>query len=214
MRCDVLVTNGLVPQGDDAVPMWILITDEKFAGFVAPCTEGTEGIAADSVVDAAGALILPGCIDSHVHFMDPGFTHRETFAHGTRAAAAGGVTTVIDMPCCSVPSVRDCASLESKKAAIAPRAYVDFALWGGVTGEDVRLDKLASVAAQAEAGVVGFMAYMTPSVPSYPRSSDAELLEIFGAVAKTGLPLGLHTENFSICDHFVNKLKTAGRLDP
>ena len=86
-------------------------------------------------------------------------------------------------------------SLYHKLDAIAPQAYVDFALWGGATGEDVREHKLSNIAKQAAEGVVGFKAYMTPSVPTYPRSSDYELTEIFSAVAETGLPVGVHCEN-------------------
>ncbi len=117
------------------------------------------------------------------------------------------------MPCCSIPSVRDIPSMEHKLNAIAPQAYVDFALWGGVTGEDVRGNKLKNVKAQAEAGVVAFKAYMTPSVPTYPKASDAELLEIVNAVAETGLPLGIHCENFDICDFYAKKLQAKGRMD-
>lgn len=209
MECDLIVKNALIPHDNQTVLTNILVKGGKFAGF----TRDIEGIFAAEVIDAGGNLTLPGCIDSHVHFMDPGFTHRETFATGTMAAASGGITTVIDMPCCSIPSVRDVPSLENKIKAIKDQAYVDFALWGGVTGEDVRNKTLGNVAEQAQSGVIGFKAYMTPSVPSYPKSDDAELLEIFQAVAPTGLPLGVHTENFVICDYFVRKLKEAGRKD-
>jgi allantoinase len=209
MDCDLWVRNANIPDGDRLVLANLLITGGTFAGITDPGIR----VEARNVLDLGGAMALPGCIDSHVHFMDPGFTHRETFATGTAAAAAGGLTTVVDMPCCSVPSVRDCASMENKLAAISPEAHVDFGLWGGATGEDVREGRLGHVQAQAEAGVIGFKAYMTPSVPTYPRSDDAELLEIFLAVAKTGLPVGIHAENFSLCDFNVRKLQRQGRTD-
>lgn len=209
MRYDLLMKNCRIPEGDNAVPADIAVKDGVIAAIFGANSEAE----ADNVLDIGGKLVLPGCIDSHTHYMDPGFTHRETFAHGTRGAAAGGVTTVIDMPCCSVPSVRDVPSLYNKLEKIAPQAYVDFALWGGATGEDVREGWLDNVQKQADEGVVAFKAYMTPSVPSYPRSSDAELTEIFSAVAKTGLPVGVHCENFDICDHNVKKLRAEGRMD-
>ena len=74
---------------------------------------------------------------------------------GQKLSAAGGITTVIDMPCCSVPSVRSIESLENKIAAIQEKAYVDYALWGGVTGEDVREGWLDNVQKQVAAGVGG-----------------------------------------------------------
>lgn len=205
---DVVVKNARIPQGDRMVPANILIKDGKIAGYTNLEVEAAQ------VIDADGNLVIPGCIDSHTHFMDPGFTHRETFDAGTSAAAAGGVTTVIDMPCCSVPSVRGVAEMESKLKAIAPKAIVDFALWGGVTGEDVREEKHFRITReQADAGVVGFKVYMTPSVPTYPRVTDPEMFECFKAVAETGLPVGVHAENFDMCDFYVKKFQKEGRMD-
>lgn len=209
MNVDVILSNARIPQGDHLVKVNVLIKDGKIAGYV----NSLEDIQAKTVIDAEDNLVLPGCIDSHVHFMDPGFTHREDFATGTQAAAAGGVTTVIDMPCCSVPSVRTVEAMQNKIEAIRDKAYVDFALWGGVTGEDVRNGELHHVYEQMDAGVVGFKVYMTPSVPTYPKVSDAEMLEIFHEVAKTGLPLGVHTENFNLCDFYTKKLQSENRLD-
>ncbi len=209
MPCDLVIKNASIPCGDRRVQADIVVDKQVIVGIVGDAS----GFGARDVIDARGMLTLPGCIDSHVHFMDPGFTHRETFASGSAGAAAGGVTTVIDMPCCSIPSVRDVPSMNNKIHAIESQAFVDFALWGGATGEDVREGKLENVQAQADAGVVAFKAYMTPSVPSYPRSDDSELLEIFKAVASTGLPVGVHAENYQICDFNVKAMARTGRLD-
>lgn len=212
MKYDVIVKNARVPMmnGNDTVLTNILIKDEKVAGFVADA----EGLEAADFIDAEGNLTIPGCIDSHTHFMDPGFTHRETFLTGSSQAAAGGLTTTIDMPCCSSPrSVRDVSSLNEKLDAIAPQAIVDFALWGGVTGEDVRAGHLNVLQEQTDAGVVAFKVYMTPSVPTYNRVTDSEMHEVFREVAKTGLPVGVHAENFDMCDHYVKKYQREGRLD-
>lgn len=206
---DLIVINARIPQGDDTRLTNILVKDEKIAGFI----DVIEGIETKEIIDAEGHLTLPGCIDSHVHFMYQGFPHRENFLTGTAAAAAGGITTVIDMPCCSVPSVRSANQLELKKDIIQPQALVDFALWGGVTGEDVRENQLHLVQEQADYGVVAFKAYMTPSVPTFPRVTDPEMYEAFKAVAKTGLPVGIHAENYAMCDYYVNKLRSEGRMD-
>ena len=206
---DLIIKNARIPQGDDTILTNILVKDEKIAGFVDEITM----LDAKNVIDANGNLTIPGCIDSHTHFMYQGFPHRENFLTGTAAAATGGVTTIIDMPCCSVPSVRSIEQLETKLDICGPQAVVDYAMWGGVTGEDVREGWLHNVKEQADYGVVAFKVYMTPSVPTYPRVTDPEMYECFKAVAKTGLPIGIHAENFAMCDFYVNKYKNEGRLD-
>jgi len=118
--------------------------------------EDTSG--ATSVYDLQGKLLIPGCIDAHVHFNDPGFTHHEDFYSGTAAAAAGGITTIIDMPCTSIPAVITPQNLSRKLDAISPKALVDFALWGGIRKEDFpyknnMLNKLW------DTGVIGFKIY-------------------------------------------------------
>ena len=206
---DVIVKNAKIPQGDNTTLTNILVKDEKIAGFV----DSIDNIDSKEVIDAGGLLTLPGCIDSHTHFMDPGFTHRENFLTGTSSAAAGGLTTIVDMPCCSTPSVRSIPELENKLNKIKDKAIIDFGFWGGVTGEDVREGKLANVKAQADYGVLAFKVYMTPSVPTYPRVTDPEMLEAFRAVAETGLAVGIHAENYAMCDYFVQKLQKEGRMD-
>ncbi len=206
---DVIIKNARIPQADETTLTNILVKDEKIAGFI----DNIDGIDAKEIIDANGHLTLPGCIDSHTHFMYQGFPHRENFLTGTAAAAAGGVTTIIDMPCCSVPSVRSVEQLKLKLDAVSPQALVDFAFWGGVTGEDVRNGWLHNVEEQAEYGVVAYKAYMTPSVPTYPRVDDPEMLEAFTEVAKTGLPIGIHAENYAMCDYYVKKYQREGRTD-
>lgn len=209
MKYDVIVKNAKIPYGDETVVTNILVKDEKIAGFVTDL----EGIDYSSEIDAEGNLTLPGCFDSHTHFMDPGFTHRETFLTGSQSAAAGGLTMIMDMPCCSKPSVRGVEELESKLTAIKDQAVIDYAMWGGVTGEDIRAGKKHIIKEQAEYGVCAFKVYMTPSVPTYERVTDPEMLEAFRWVAETGVPVGIHAENFAMCDYFVKKFQKEGRTD-
>ncbi|MTI70405.1 MAG: allantoinase AllB [Firmicutes bacterium] len=206
---DVIVKNARIPQGDDTVVTNILVKDELIAGF----TQDLEGIDAKETIDAEGKLTLPGCIDSHTHINDPGFTHRENFLTGSSAAASGGVTTIVDMPCCSKPSVRSVEELEHKLEAIKDKAIVDYGMWGGVTGEDVREGNLHNVQEQADYGVLAFKVYMTPSVPTYPRVTDPEMYECFKAVAETGLPVGIHAENFAMAEFYTDKFEKEGRMD-
>lgn len=208
MSYDLLIRNASIPQGDNQVLTDILVDRGVIVGFLQHAI-----VDAVRVIDAKGMLVLPGCIDSHTHINDPGFTHREDFVTGTSSAAAGGVTMIIDMPCCSVPSVRSVENLEHKLSKLEGRGLVDYAMWGGITGEDVRNDVLNIVKEQADQGVVSFKVYMTPSVPTYPRVTDPEMLEAFFAVAETGMPIGIHAENYAICDYYVNKLKKQGRMD-
>ena len=121
---DVIIKNASIPQGDKTTLTNILVKDEKIAGFI----DNVDNIDSKEVIDAKGNLTLPGCIDSHTHFMYQGFPHRENFLTGSAAAARGGVTTVIDMPCCSVPSVRSAKQLQLKVDLVQPQALVDFAL--------------------------------------------------------------------------------------
>ncbi|KAB2331524.1 allantoinase AllB [Cytobacillus depressus] len=206
---DLIIKNANIPQGDRQVLTNILVKDGKIAGFL----NDISLVNAAKVIDVGGKLVVPGCIDPHTHFMDPGFTHRETFATGSRSAAAGGLTTIIDMPCCSKPSVRDRESFHKKIGPIRDQAFIDYCFWGGMTGEDAREGWVDNIYPQIEEGVVAFKVYMTPSVPTFPKVSDAEMLEIFTHVAKTGLPIGVHAENYDICTFYSQKLEKEGRLD-
>lgn len=208
MGYELIIKNASIPQGDRQVLTDILVNKGVIVGFAKDIDAE-----ADTIIDAQGKLVLPGVIDSHTHFNDPGFTHREDFVTGTSSAAAGGVTMIVDMPCCSVPSVRSVENLHNKLNALEGKGIVDYAMWGGITGEDVRNDVLDIVKEQAAEGVVAFKVYMTPSVPSYPRVTDPEMLEAFYAVAETGMPIGIHAENYAICDYYTQKLKKEGRMD-
>lgn len=207
---DVIIKNARIPKGEnDTIVTNILVKGEKIEGFL----NNIEGIDAKEVIDVEEKLTIPGGFDSHTHFMDPGFTHRENFLTGTSSAAAGGITTIMDMPCCSKPSVRSVKELEMKIEGIKDKAIIDYAMWGGVTGEDVREGNLHHVQEQADVGVCAFKVYMTPSVPTYPRVTDPEMLEAFRAVAKTGLPIGIHAENFAMADYYTKKFEKEGHLE-
>jgi allantoinase len=122
------------------------------------------------VIELEGRLTLPGVIDAHVHFNDPGFPEREDFLSGTSSAAAGGITTVVDMPCTSLPPVTDTEALQFKLEAIGPKAVVDYALWGGIRGNDAPWadDRIPRLWA---AGVVGFKLYPISGMDTFKAVS-------------------------------------------
>lgn len=126
---------------------------------------------ADTVLPA-DAVLLPGLVDSHVHLDEPGRTEWEGFATGTAAAAAGGITTVVDMPLNSLPVTTTVEALDAKRAAARGKLAVDVAYWGGAVPEN-----LGSLRALADAGVVGFKCFLSPSGIDEFGHLDADQLE-------------------------------------
>ncbi|MBP7868008.1 MAG: dihydroorotase family protein [Acidobacteria bacterium] len=155
-----------------------------------------KGLGGDSdVLDAGGLLVLPGGIDPHVHFDDPGYTHREDFTHGSMAAAAGGVTTVVDMPCTSVPPVTTLANLETKLAAIAGKSVVDFGLYGGISRQSFDEGFPGNVRELAPE-VLGIKAYFVSGMDTFARLDHWRFERLLTETASLGLPVLLHAEDF------------------
>ncbi len=162
---------------------------------------------AREVIDAAGLHVLPGAIDVHVHFREPGFSHKETWTSATQAAALGGVTTVFDMPNTNPPSA-DVAALEQKHAIAVRQAIVDFGLYG-VIGER-NLDQLEPM---ARAGAAAFKLYMGSDNPLVPCPPDGAILEAFAILARLGMRCTVHAENTPILLWRGERLRAAGRTD-
>ena len=141
--------------------------------------------------DLGDLAILPGLVDGHVHVNDPGRTHWEGFDTATRAAALGGVTTLVDMPLNCLPPTTTVAGLDAKLAALSGRAHVDVAFWGGVVpGSEEHLGALS------EAGVLGFKAFLCDSgVPEYGAFDPAALPRLLAATSRLGAPLIVHAED-------------------
>ncbi|HLI60653.1 MAG TPA: allantoinase AllB [Solirubrobacteraceae bacterium] len=136
-------------------------------------------------------VLLPGLVDTHVHMNEPGRTEWEGFDTGTRAAAAGGVTTVIDMPLNSVPSTTTVEALARKRDAAAPQVHVDVGFWGGAVPGNV--GELADLHA---AGVFGFKCFLVDSgVPEFPPLDPAGLAEAIAETARLGALLIVHAED-------------------
>jgi allantoinase len=139
-------------------------------------------------------VISPGIVDTHVHVNEPGRTEWEGFDTATRAAAAGGITTIVDMPLNSVPATTSVAALEAKRAAARGRVHVDAGFWGGVVpGNAGELDALI------DAGVRGFKCFLVPSgVDEFEHVGERDLREALPILARRGVPLLVHAEEPSL----------------
>src|SRR5262245_62058645 len=149
-------------------------------------TSVTSGGAPDSrVIDLGDLWLLPGLVDTHVHINEPGRAEWEGFATATRAAAAGGITTLVDMPLNSVPATCNAEALAAKVAATNGSCSADVAFWGGVVpGNAGALEALAA------AGVRGFKCFLSPSgVAEFQHVSELDLRAAMPVIARLGLPL-------------------------
>jgi dihydroorotase len=201
---DLVIRGGTVVSPDLALAASVAIKD----GVIVAVGAQAAMPAARETLDASGLHVLPGAIDVHVHFRDPGYPHKEDWASGTAAAAFGGVTTVFDMPN-TVPPVGTAAALADKHKIAAAKAYVDFGLYG-LLGEDT----IAHVPELIEGGVIGFKLYMGNTFGKIPSPSTGAMLEAFEVVAPTGKRVSLHAETNSIMERRQERLTRAGRRDP
>lgn len=148
------------------------------------------------VLDAGELVVSPGLIDVHVHADEPGRTEWEGFETATRAAAAGGVTTVVDMPLNSVPATTTAAALAAKRAAAAGRCRIDVGFWGGLVPDNTGPGGLGDVHALLDAGVLGFKAFLVDSgVEEFPAATLDGLRRAAPVLARAGVPLLAHSED-------------------
>lgn len=141
--------------------------------------------------DFGNSVIMPGVIDTHVHVNEPGRTEWEGFETATRAAAAGGITTILDMPLNSIPATTSVAALRDKQAAARGKSHVNVEFIGGVVpGNSTELEGLR------DAGARAFKCFLTPSgVEEFPAVDEAELRKVFTVLARLGIPLMVHAED-------------------
>jgi allantoinase len=171
---------------------------------IGPHLEGS----ASNTIDLTGYLVMPGGIDPHVHFNEPGRTEWEGWASGSRALAAGGATSCIEMPLNAHPPTLDRHSFDDKKLAAEAGSIVDFALWGGLTPNN--LDRLEEL---ADCGVAGFKAFMSRSgIGDFTAVDDYTLFKGMEKAAELRLPVAVHAENDAITAGLAAKAIAAGRL--
>ncbi len=204
ITADLVIANGTVVSPDAARPASVAIKD----GAVIAVGTAEAMPPAKETLDASDLYVLPGAIDVHVHFRDPGYPHKEDFSTGTAGAAFGGVTTVFDMPN-TVPPTGTGKILAEKHAMAAAAAHVDFGLYG-LLGENT-IEHVGNLVA---GGVIGFKLYMGNTFGNIPSPSTGAMLEGFEVVAATGKRISLHAETASIMARREARMTAAGRRDP
>jgi len=164
----------------------ILVEGERIRA-VAPAGEVPDTA---RIHDFGNAAILPGLVDSHAHMNEPGRSEWEGFETGTRAAAAGGYTLLVDMPLNCLPATTTVAALAAKREAAREKCRIDWAAWGGVVA-----DNQEHIEAMASAGVLGFKCFLIhPGIDGFTMVGEPELRAALPHIARTGLPLLVHAE--------------------
>ncbi|MBC7446531.1 MAG: allantoinase AllB [Hymenobacteraceae bacterium] len=177
-------SRTLTPTGER--PALVVIENGRIADVLPP-----DAVVNCPVTDLGDAALLPGLIDPHVHLNEPGRTHWEGFDTGTRAALAGGLTTLVDMPLNSSPVTTTVANFQEKLAAArSGHLHTNAGFWGGVVpGNANEIEPLI------ETGVLGFKAFLTHSgIDDFPNATEADLQAVMPVLARHGLPLLVHCE--------------------
>lgn len=199
---DILVRGGTLCTEAEIRVGDVAISDGRIVAIGAELAGG-----AKNEILATGLHVFPGVIDAHVHFNEPGRTEWEGFASGTRALAAGGTTTAIEMPLNAHPPTIDPAAFDLKVAAARASALVDFALWGGLTPGS--LDQMEELDAR---GVVGFKAFVSSSgIEDFPAVDDLTLYEGMAVAARLGRIVAVHAENDAITRELASNARREGR---
>ena len=185
---DRVIRGGTVVFTDGPRDVDISIEDGRIAAIGSDLAPGRNDI------DARGLHVLPAIIDAHLHFNEPGRTHWEGAAKGSRALAAGGGALFFDMPLNSTPCCLNAREVDRKREALERASITDFGLWGGLVPGAV-----GEMAEMADRGVVGFKAFMCDSgLPEFPRSDDRTLYDGLTEAARLHLPVAVHAEDHEI----------------
>lgn len=186
---DLLIKNGTVIRHDRITYEDIAIKDGKYAGFFIPGT--LKDNEAKEVIDASGKLLFPGIIDCHAHLNEPGFEYREDFETGSRAAAIGGTTSIIDMPLNQDPPLISKKVWEKKFPLCDAKAYIDYGFWGGLINNNY--DELEGL---QECGVLSFKGFTCPNGDLFPAVNMGHVRNALELLKKYDALCGFHCEEY------------------
>ena len=199
---DLVIRNAKVVSPDAIIEASVAILGEKIVAV------GDDALMPPTreEFDARGLHLLPGAIDSHVHFREPGYTHKEDWETGTAAAACGGVTTVFEMPNTNPPT----GTLEALrlKQEAAKKAHVDYGIYGLM--DESNIDQLEAL---IDGGVTGFKCFVGNTFGNLPAPNDGAILEGFEILAKRGIRCTVHAENSPIMARRQLRMQAVGRTD-
>jgi allantoinase len=204
---DVIIENGTIVIEGGVFPANVVIADERIAALTLDASDWSSG----ERIDATGLWLIPGGIDSHTHFEEPDPRLLEGFATGSAGAAAGGITTVVEMPQAH-PTTITRELLQQKQQLVEQNAVIDVALWGGVIGPPGQT--ASDLDGMAGEGAAAFKSFMASSSPFFPAVDHAQLLWAMREAARLGLPYGLHAEDHQLLSDGLDRLRAAGRKDP
>jgi allantoinase len=204
-KADIFLKNAQIIAEEDAFVGGVLIKGEKILDVI----EGNGEVSATNVIDLDGKILMPGLIDGHVHFNEPGREHWEGYFTGTMAAAAGGITSVLDMPLNADPPTTNVSELNKKRYVVQEKAIVDYGNWGGLIDNNI-----SDLEALNSEGVIGFKAFTSNSgIEEFSQINDGILYAALQLTKKLGNVIGLHAENEDVICYLTDKLKSAGRKD-
>lgn len=204
MKADLYLKNGLIVTEEGSFNGGVVVAQGKIAQLVS----GDVALEAGEIIDLQGKVVLPGLVDDHVHFNEPGREHWEGYRTGSMAAAAGGITTVMEMPLNATPPTIDAAKLRHKREAVQSEAVIDYAHWGGLV--DNNLDALDGL---HEQGVIGFKAFMSNSGVDFERVNDDVLYAGLKRARELGNLVAVHAESEVVTALLGQQLRAAGRTD-
>lgn len=195
---DLIIRNGNIVTSDEIIQGDIAISKGKIKEISRGANLNAKAL---REINAEGQHILPGLIDTHVHFNEPGRTEWEGVETGSRSLAAGGVTTYFDMPLNSTPPTINKENLELKRACTEEKSIVNFRFWGGLVPENIE-----DIKELHENGVIGFKAFMSPSgIADFNHVDDITIFKGMNEIASIGSLLAVHAESTIICDQLAEE---------
>ena len=206
-HADVVIENGTLVTEGGVLSADVVLREGRVAAVALDASDWSAG----ERIDARGLWLIPGGIDVHTHFEEPDPDLLEGFTSGGAGAAAGGVTTVVEMPQAR-PTTTTAAQFREKRCLVEQNAIVDMALWGGVIGPPAQ--SAADVEGMASEGAAALKSFMASSSPFFPAVDHAQLLWAMQEAQRLDLPYGLHAEDQQLLSAGLEQMQRAGRKDP